>query len=272
MNLFGREIKSNFAKMLAWFIVLTVFAGLLLLFYQIMLDNKTKDLFVNFINTMSPTSKNILGLEEKIEYENLSQYIAFIFQYIAVLVAMFAMQLGAGSLSKEQGTGNIQFIYSSPISRSEIVTQKFLANILTYILFLVLLGAATFGISVAIKAPDINTLEVGIDIIKIFLGMLGTGLVFMSVGFFFSTLAKNNNHAESISVLFVLIMVGLTMFGKVRPDILGAVADCMSFQVFKPIRMLTYEFHFVPLIVNLVIFILFLLLTYLSYNSKELKY
>ncbi len=272
MNLFGREIKFNFAKMLAWALVLVVFTGLLLLFYQVMLDNKTKDLFENFINTLNPTFKNILGLEESIDYANLSQYIAFIFQYITVLISMFAMQLGAGTLSREQGTGNIQYIYSGSVSRSEIVTQKFLANILTYLLFLIILAGATFGIAVAIKQDSVSTIEIGIDIIKIFIGILGCGLVFMSIGHFFSSLAKTNNHAESVSVLFVLFIVAITIISKVRNEVPGIVASVMPFQVFKPIKMLTYQFEIIPLVVNLVIFIVFLLLTYLSYNSKELKY
>ncbi|MBP2025480.1 ABC transporter permease subunit [Peptoniphilus stercorisuis] len=271
---FEMEFKSTFGKMIAWILVLLVLVGLLLALYPMMLDLNMKSMFDSFISSLSTSFKSGLGLEEKIDYTNMGQYIAFIYQYIAVLIAMFAMQIGANSLAREQSLGNIEYIYSNPISRSEIVTQKLLSSVLTYIIFLVVLAVATFGLAVVLtpKDADIRKQQIVIDLIKIFVGLLASGFVYMSIGYFVSSLSKTINYTEGISVLFVLINIILIIFGKINGGTLKNIINNFSLEVFKPIKMLTGTFSIVGILINLVVFVIFILLTYLVYDKKELKF
>ena len=120
MSIFGMEFKSNIGKFFAWLLVLSILTGLSMAFYQFMIDSSTKGIFDSFIESLSPSMQSVFNLDPEIDYTDLTQYIGFIFQFIAGLVAIFAMQLGARSLAKEQSTGNIEYIYANPVSRDEI--------------------------------------------------------------------------------------------------------------------------------------------------------
>lgn len=271
MILFGHELKSNFGKLIAWILVLSVLVGLMMAFYPLMLDGNMKSIFDNFQSSLSENLTFAFGFEEKIDYTNMGQYIAFIYQYIAVLIVIFAMQLGASSLSKEQGLGNIDYIYSNPISRGEIVTEKLLANILTYILFLIVMGAVTFGFSLFFKTEDIRKQQLLIDIVMVFVGLLGSGLVYMSIGYFYSALTKSSNQADGISVLVVLISIIIIIAGKIVGDNFKTVVDLFALEVFKPIKFMLSNFDVLGLGVNLLGFALFILMTYIVYGYKEFK-
>lgn len=271
---FGMEFKSTFGKMIAWVLVLLVLVGLLLALYPMMLDLNMKSMFDSFISSLGNGLKSGLGLEEKIDYTNIGQYIAFIYQYIAVLIAMFAMQIGANSLSREQGLGNIEYIYSNPIKRSDIVTQKLLSSILTYVIFLTILAISTFGLTVVLmpKDADVRKQQIVIDIIKIFVGLLASGLVYIAIGYFVSSISKTINYTEGISVMFILVNLILIIVGKINGGILKTIIGYFPLEVFKPIRMLAGNFSIIGILINLLVFIVFILLTYLVYNKKELKF
>lgn len=272
--IFEREFKSTFGKMIAWVLVLLVLTGLLLALYPMMLDLNMKSVFDSFISSLNDNFKKVMGFDEKLNYEEIGQYIAFIYQYIVVLIAMFAMQLGANSLAKEQGSGNIEYLYSNPIDRSEIVTQKILSNILTYVLFLIVMAVATFGLAIVLapKDADFRKQQLLIDMIKIFAGLLGSGLVFMSIGYFVSSLSKNTIYTEGISVLFVFLIAIFIIVGKINGGVLGTITNLSPLETFKPIRMLNLNISVIGVITNIVIFAIFMLLTYFIYNKKELKY
>lgn len=268
--IFSREFKSTFGKLIAWVIVLLILAGLLIALQPMMLDVNMKSVFDSFLSSLTLGLKALLGMDEKIDYTSVSQYAAFAYQYIAVLIVIFAMQLGANTLSKEQGLGNIEYIYSNPISRSEIVGQKLLSSIITYIIFLLFLGAGTFGImKLLVKPVD---MEVLLNLIKIFIGLLASGLVFMSIGLFISALSNTTLYTEAISVLFVFVNVIVVILGKIYGGVFGEIIQYSAIETFKPIKMLLGNINLIAVAVNICIFIVFLLLSYAVYNKKDLKF
>lgn len=276
--IFSRELKFNFGKTIAWIIVLSILTGLFLSLFPLMQDVNMKGLFDSFVASLSEKLSKVLGFDERVDYTNIGQYLAFVYQYVAVLTCIFAMQLGASSLSKEQGLGSIEYIYSNPISRSEIVTAKLMANILNFIIFLAIILAINFGLTAIIPKfipmdkISFTNLEVLTYLGKIFLSLLGSGLVFMSIGFFFSAMTKSTNFSEATSLLFVILAVILVMIGKVYGGMFFEVIRNFPFEVFKPIKFLLNSFSIFGIIVNLAAFVIFTLLTYLIYGAKEFDY
>ncbi|WP_455256687.1 ABC transporter permease subunit [Peptoniphilus asaccharolyticus] len=271
--IFSRELKSNLSKLFAWLLVIAILTGLLMAIYPLMLDGNMKSIFDSFLSSLSDNVKNILGFKDELDYTDISEYLGFIFQYVAVFIAMFAMQLGANSLAKEQSQGSIGYIYSNPISRSEIVTQKLLANILTYFIMLVLLALVTFGIVYVIQTEVELSMQIVIfAIAKIFGGMFIGGLVFMSIGLFFSSMSKSTNFTEGTSILFVLLAVLVTVFGKIYGSTFKMIVEKFTLEVFNPVFFVKEQFDFTGMGINLVILIIFILLSYVIYSSKELDY
>lgn len=278
--IFNMEFKSNFAKMISWAIVLIILLGLMLAFYPFLAESQMNSLFNSVLEGFNEPARNILGLYDGIDIVNIGDYIALVYHYLAVLIFIFAMQLGANSLAKEQSSGNIEYIYSNPISKSEIVTGKIAANLLIYILFLIIMALATVGLVLGISsigivgdgAMQITSFEIFEAAIKVFIGLLGAGLVFMSIGFFFSAMSKSSLHQDAIAALFVFLIVLLTIVGKVIGDSFEIVISYFPNEVFGPYSFVSADLNLIGLIANAIIFVLMIVLTYSIYSSKELKY
>lgn len=278
--IFNMEFKSNFAKMISWAIVLIILLGLMLAFYPFLAESQMNSLFNSVLESFNDPTRNILGFYEGMDIANIGDYIALVYHYLAVLIFVFAMQLGANSLAKEQTSGNIEYIYSNPISKSEIVTGKFTANILTYILFLIIMALATMGLVLGISSlaiggndlPQITSFEIFEAVVKVFVGLLGSGLVFMSIGYFFSAISKSSLHQDAVAALFVFLIVLLTIVGKVIGSSFATAISYFPNEVFRPYSFVSANLNIFGLIANAVIFILMIVLTYSIYSNKELKY
>ena len=275
--IFNMEFKSNFAKMISWAIVLIILLGLMLAFYPFLAESQMNSLFNSVLESFNDPTRNILGFYEGMDIVNIGDYLALVYHYLAILIFVFAMQLGANSLAKEQSSGNIEYIYSNPISKSEIVTGKFTANILIYILFLIIMALASFGLVLGISSlgsdtPQVTSFEIIEGIVKVFVGLLGSGLVFMSIGFFFSAISKSSLHQDAVAALFVFLIVLLTIVGKVIGDVFAMVVSYFPNEAFRPYSFVSANLNLFGLIANAVIFILMIVLTYSIYSNKELKY
>lgn len=278
--IFNMEFKSNFAKMISWAIVLIILLGLMLAFYPFLAESQMNSLFNSVLESFNEPTRNILGFYDGMDIVNIGDYIALVYHYLAILIFVFAMQLGANSLAKEQTSGNIEYIYSNPISKSEIVTGKFTANILIYILFLIIMALATIGLVLGISsigiggsdASQITSFEIFEAVVKVFVGLLGSGLVFMSIGYFFSAISKSSLHQDAVAALFVFLIVLLTIVGKVIGDVFGMVVSYFPNEAFRPYSFVSANLNIFGLIANAVIFILMIVLTYSIYSNKELKY
>ena len=275
--IFNMEFKSNFAKMISWAIVLIILLGLMLAFYPFLAESQMNSLFNSVLESFNEPTRNILGFYEGMDIVNIGDYLALVYHYLAILIFVFAMQLGANSLAKEQSSGNIEYIYSNPISKSEIVTGKFTANILIYILFLIIMALASFGLVLGISSlgsdtPQVTSFEIIEGIVKVFVGLLGSGLVFMSIGFFFSAISKSSLHQDAVAALFVFLIVLLTIVGKVIGDVFAMVVSYFPNETFRPYSFVSANLNLFGLIANAVIFILMIVLTYSIYSNKELKY
>lgn len=275
--IFNMEFKSNFAKMISWAIVLIILLGLMLAFYPFLAESQMNSLFNSVLESFNEPTRNILGFYEGMDIVNIGDYLALVYHYLGILIFVFAMQLGANSLAKEQTSGNIEYIYSNPISKSEIVTGKFTANILIYILFLIIMALASFGLVLGVSSlgsdtPQVTSFEIIEGLVKVFVGLLGSGLVFMSIGFFFSAMSKSALHQDAVSALFVFLLVLLTIVGKVMGDVFAMVVSYFPNEAFRPYSFVSANLNLFGLIANAVIFILMIILTYTIYSSKELKY
>lgn len=272
--IFSKEFKSTFGKMIAWLLVIGVLTGLLMAFYPLMLEDRMKSIFDTFINGLSDNLAAGLGFDKEVDYSNISSYLAFVFQYIAVLIGIFAFQLGAKSLAKEEENGSIQYLYSNPISRSEIVSSKLLSGLVTLFLFLILLCALSLGFIkvIGLKYPDIESSDYLVNLVIIHLGMLASSLVFMGIGYFISSFTRSASYSETVAVLFIIIIVLFVTTGKVLGGTYEMVASKLPFEVFNPYKLVSHSFDIIGIAINGVIFIITIALTYLIYGNKEFKF
>lgn len=271
--IFQREFKYNFSKMISWLIVLSILSGLLIASYPLMLNLNMKSIFDRFVQELTPDLKIALGFGNSYDYTNIGEYLSFIFQYVGALIAIYAMQLGASSLSKEQSLGSIQYIYSNPISRAEIVTGKIFANIATYIITLVILAFISVGVVILLPLEEpVVMSSLVLDMTKIFVGLFASGIVYMAIGFFYSSITNTSNFAEGFSLLFVLLTVAIFIVGSIMGDAFASIVELLPLEVFNPFNFIKNDISILGMCINLAIAVVFILLSYLAYNTKELNY
>lgn len=269
----SRDLRSNLAKNITWVVVISILVALMMAMYPVMLNDNMRTFFEGFIDDMGSSTANALGFFESIDFTDIESYIGFSFQYIAVLIAMFAMQIGSTSLAKEQSTGAIEYIYMNPIDRSEIVTKKLISSILNFLIFLILLALLSFGIIKVIPMdvePDSLTILIGLA--KVFAAIFLSGFVYMSLGILLSSISNSVNFSEAVSVIFVFITAIIGAIGRASGETMGMITSFLPLEAFSTVSFAELDFSIIAIVVNIVVSIVFILIAYGVYNSKELNY
>ena len=136
-------------------------------------------------------------------------YFGYLFQYINLAICIFVMLKGTSSLIREETDGTIEYLYAKPVSRTDIVCQKLLANLLCFFLFV----AAFYLLSVVsyLAFSDYSLDESMKEVAIILGGTLFVGFIFLPAGFFLSTAIKSSKQSASVSmgIVFGTYMLGI---------------------------------------------------------------
>lgn len=270
--IFEIEFKSNFTRALTWLLVLLILTGLLMAFFPLMQENDILSLVEGFEESLSPAIARVLGLHEDTDYQDIGHFIAFIYQYLMVLLAIFAMQISASSLSKEQSYGTIEYLYSQPINRSDIVTDKWLANLVHYVLVTIILLAATLGFAYIFSPKPFKMDAALVALLMEGACLLGLGVFFIFFGTFYSALSSRSSHSEGGSFLLVVLVLLVYFVGLVLGPRAGNFYLYTPFYVFNSLALAQAGPSILGLIINLVLALVFLALAYLVYRKKDLRF
>lgn len=269
---FELEYKSNRSKAITWFIVLLIITGLLMAFFPLMQESNIRSLAEGFQESLGEGAAKIFGLDYDIDFQELGDFIPFQFQFISLLLSIFVMQIGAASLCKEQSTGTIEYLYAQPLERSEIVTDKWLANFAHYVLVVLFLMVGVFGFSYLFSPKPFPLEECLFSVLLVFGSMIGMGLFFLFFGMFYSALSNRSSHAEGGSTLLVLLFWIIYFVLKVLGSTAGNIYRFFPFHAFNPLAILKDGVFLPGMVATLGVGILFLILSYIVYGGKELKF
>ena len=179
---FGRELRAYFFSPLAY-VVLTFF---------LLVNGYVFWLILSFLN--DPRARAGAPLE-------LFFGQTIFFWLVLLFVApVLTMRL----LSEERRSGTIEMLMTAPVTETEVVLGKYLAA-LAYYAFLWLPTLAYVWVVAHYGAVDPGPVASG------YLGVLGIGALFLAVGLFASSLAKNQIVAAMVTfaLLVVLFTFGL---------------------------------------------------------------
>ncbi len=268
---FNLEMKNNRGKAFAWFLVLGILTGLLMAFFPLLQDDNLLSLANGFRDGFSENMQPILGFGSEIAFDKFTDYIPFIFQYLGILFGIFAIQLGAKSLSREQSAGTIEYLYANPITRTEIYSGKFTANMLHYGLVLLCVLLVAFASAYVFGIHDVRNLA--LVLLQVFICLLLLGFEFLSVGFFYSSISSRASHAEGGSLLLfiaiALVWAALIFMGSGTQ----AIAAFFPFSALNPLSMAgSGDFQWIGMVANIVLGLIFWGLGCIIYKGKELKF
>lgn len=269
MNMFKFEFKRLFKSAIVWSLVCSALITMFLAFFPSMKDMGMQELIGDKLDGLSVKMLEAFNINAAMDFSNISQYIAYVIQYIGMAAGIYGAILGVSALTKEENEGTIEFLYSKPVTRSQIVTSKILSSVAVFLMFIVIITITTMGVSAIVKPADAELMTVMMDIKTIFVGITFLGLIFMAIGFLISVLIKLSKSATTIAigVFFTTYVVGV--LGKMQENLNWLLYFSPSEYV-GAASLLDNGFELKYIIIGITIIVVSLIGTYVIYNRKDL--
>ena len=270
MNIFKFEFKRLLRSGITWSVVC---GGLILLFMALfpsMKDMGMQELVGTKMDALPSDILKAFNIDKSMDFSNIYYFLGYCIQYIAMASAIYAGILGVNSLIREESQGTIEFLYSKPITRTKIVTNKLLSSVTIYYLYLVIVGIVTMGICIVVKPSDIDVMDLIYKIKLVFIGIALLGLVFLSLGMLISTLIKNDRGAISISIGIFFVSYFMGIISKLK-DSFEFMKYLSPFDYFVPNQIINDGFETKFVVISIGIIVVSIVSTYIIYRKKDMK-
>ncbi len=213
MSVFRIAMRRNLGSLIVWTIVM---GGLLAAAMFIFPTIGAESIIANVeghLNSAPQLMVEILGLGSIKILSTLVGYFAFAFQFTVILSMLFAGILGARALTTEEGCGATEFLYAQPLTRSYVARRKLAAAILTYFLYSLFIAVIAMIMAYIFRTDSLK--EIFIDMAPALGGLFFGGLIYICLGFFFSSFLRSNGESIPIIVAIVLITYIIGLMGRI---------------------------------------------------------
>lgn len=196
-----------------------------------------------------------------------SGFYGVLFLYIALMVSIHAVLLGSEIISKEERDDTAEFLFVRPISRSRIITYKLFAGLFN----LIIINLVTLASSVIV----VNYLNKGVsitkDILILMVGLFLMQLIFFFIGVAVAAVHKKPKSSASISTSFLL-------FTFILMYVINFNIKLDNLKYFTPFKyydaktlMASGGLDPVFVSISIMIILVLVLLSYISYNKRDLS-
>lgn len=215
------------------------------------------------LKNFPPEFKAAFGFSD-INLSDVNGYITFLFNYVVLIGAVFGMKLGVSVLSEEGRTKTADFLLTKPIKRTQIVTGKLVAVLLTLVLQNIIVFIVCFSeVSLFLK-DDVSTELLMLLTLSIFL----VQLFFVGVGSLLSVLIKRIKNVMPITLGVVFLFFIIELINQSLLD--KNLTYLTPFSYFKGSDLwLNRSFNPTYLILDLSIFVGLTVISYIVYNKKD---
>lgn len=262
--MFKREMKVNFKSFLIWLLILVGIFTLLFLIYPSIINSDN----VKMMDEMMEMFPEEMLKAFNIDISSIDSAFGWLksegFIFILLLTGCYSGILGSNILLKEESDKTIEYLNSLPIKRNTIVLNKALSGLLYIVLMVVALGIFNF-IGLSLSGEFDKKVYILLSVTPIF-----SSLVIYFICMFLSTFTHKTKKMLGVSLGIVFISYMLQILSSLAEN----VEFLKNFSVFTlaDIRNVIIDTAINPLMVSIsiVLSILFLGLTIIRYNKKEL--
>lgn len=268
MNMFKFEFKRLLKGSIIWSLVCSALIVMFMLFFPSMKEMGMQELVGSKLEVLPEAFLEAFNISGATDFSNISDFSAYVLQYIIMAGGIYAAILGVSALVKEESEGTIEFLYSKPVTRNKIITAKVLANAVIFYIFLIILGTITMAVSAVVKPEDIEMIDMFMDIKTLYIGMALIGYIFMAIGFLISVFIKSSKKAIPIAlgVFFASYILGI--FSKLQ-DRLSGFIYFSPFDYAPPSEIIKNGFETKFIVIGLCIIFISITITYIMYNKKD---
>jgi ABC-2 type transport system permease protein len=264
MNIFIKEMKSYRKSLILWSI------GLLFMVYGGMGKfagaTASGQSMNDIIKDMPNSVKTVFGIGD-FDLSKASGYYGMLFSYIAIMVTIHAVMLGANIISKEERDKTTEFLFVKPASRNSIVTSKLLAAFVN----IVLINVITCVLSLSVVGYFAKGEAVEAMIVRLMLGLFVLQLIFIAIGIATAVFTRNPKTAASKSSAILLLTFLLAKAVDLNESF-DALKYFTPFKYFEAKNLMTgFNISFVYVLLSILLIVLPIIATYKHFDKKDLN-
>ena len=259
-----REFKVNLKNFIIWLAILILMFLVVFLMYPSIINANTKESIDEMMKMFPPEMLKAFNMD----IESISTAYGWFktegFMYILLIIGFYASMLGGNILLKEESDKTIEYLESLPIKRNKIVTNKIIVGITYIILITIILSIFNYiGLSLSGDFEKKQYLLLSLTPIII-------GLPLFAINLFISTFLHKTKKTIGISLGIVFISYILSVLSELSDSV--SILKYFSIYTLADTRNIITNTSINPMciLISLGITIIFIGLSYLRYNKKEL--
>ena len=263
MNIYLHEFRAKLRSVITWSISL---AALVTLFMSIYSSFSAQSaLLTEAMAQMPPQLLMAFGIQD-VDFSAVLGFYGLIFLFCQICLAIQAANYGFGLVSIEESELTADFLLAKPVSRTSILTSKFLAALTALTVTNLVVWVSTYAaIALFTEGREYD----GRALLLLLLSIIIFQLFFLSVGAVISLLMKRVRSVTSVSMALAFGLYLLNAFsgmlGKESLDLLT------PFKHFEPNFILANAAYDMPFVLlNVSITVLSIVGSYLLYARRNI--
>lgn len=205
MNIYWREIQVNIKSLVIWSIILSGLGILVMAFFPTIA--KQAETLQQLLTSMPAALLEAFGLQKISMTDILGFYASKQYPTMTLFGSIYAIMLASGILSKENSDRTIEFLLSKPVTRSAILTSKWLSVITLILVFNIVISIIMF---ITLQIVKIENFDIPVFLL-LCLGPLLMHLTFASIGLLLSVLIRKTRSILPLSLGIVLVTYFLSI-------------------------------------------------------------
>ena len=259
-----REFIANFKSSLAWLLVLVFMFLFVFILYPFIITDETMKSMNEMMTSLSPEVLKAFNMD----LSSIDTAYGWLktegFTFVLLIIGMYASILGGSIVLKEENDKTIEYLGFLPITRNKILTNKIIVGLTYVILVVVIFGIFNF-ITLLISGDFDKTEFILLSLTPIFIG-----LPLFSFNLFISMFLHKTKKLIGLSLGIVFLFYILSVMSELSSNIefikyftVYSLADIRNVIENDKINLWL-------VLISILISALFIFLSYVRYNKKEL--
>lgn len=259
-----RELKYNLKNFIIWTSVLIGIFLVVYLIYPLIITDET----VKNLDEMMKIFPEDMLKAFNMDITSISSAYGWLktegFMFVLLIVGIYSSTMGLNIVLKEENDKTIEYLSSLPIKRNKVLTNKIVVALFYIILMIILLGI--FNYIALIITEKFNHKE----FILLSLTPILIAVPLFSINLFLSMFFHKTNKTLGISLGMVFVFYILNVLSEISKNV--EFLKYFSIYTLADTRNVITKAKINPimLIITAAISIVFITLSYVKYNKKEL--
>ena len=259
-----REFKVNLKSFIIWTSILFIMFLVVFMVYPYIITDDTVKNLDEMMKVFPPELLKAFNMDITSINSAYGWLKSEGFMFVLLIIGFYSSILGSNIVLKEESEKTIEYLGSLPIKRKSIMTNKIIVGI-TYIISITLI-LGIFNYVCLLISGDFNQKEY----LLLSITPILIGLPLFSLNLFISTFLHKTKKTVGISLGLVFVFYLLNVLSELSSKV--EFLKYLSIYTLANIRNIveTHSINLVMVIVSLSITTIFIVLSYIRYNKKEL--